>query len=226
MAGVLSLVRVNITNNNITEVWVTMSVSSLLLSAEGGKCAFYHNLAIWSALPGISRPVGKRCRVNVYGERSAEPRFAGNLESDLVSHFVIVVVVRNPSTMEFSLWHFYHLYSLEGKRENFALLHVFRNLIWDCVCTIQYNKHFLSNFLLSYGHGYTKSPKWNKKNKHGIKQDLEEDICDWKSEAGCWIADATIPPCSSFLIIWWHDFCNILCNTCWLPTVGRYLNTV
>ena len=104
------------------------------------------------------------------------------------------------------------------KRENFALLHVFRNLIWDCLCTIQYNKHFLSNFLLSYGHGYTESPKWNKKNKHGIKQDLEEDICDWKSEAGCWIADATIPPCSNFLSIWWHDLCNILCNTCWLPT--------
>ena len=48
-------------------------------------------------------PVGKRCRVNIYGERSAEPRFAGNLESDLVSHFVIVVVVRNPSTVEFSM---------------------------------------------------------------------------------------------------------------------------
>lgn len=114
-------------------------------------------------------------------------------------------------------WHFYHLYSLEGKRENFALLHVFRNLIWDCVCTIQYNKHFLSNFLLS-GHGYTKSPKWNEKYKHGIKQVLEEDICGWKSGAGCWIADATIPPCSNFLSIWWHDLCNILCNTCWLPT--------
>ena len=56
-----SLVRVNLNIADIAKVWVTLSVSSLVM--RGWLCVVVdHNLAIWSALPGVSQwePGGKK----------------------------------------------------------------------------------------------------------------------------------------------------------------------
>ena len=96
-----SLVRVNLNIADIAKVWVTLSVSSLVM--RGWLCAVVdHNLAIWRALPRVSqewREKARRCKylwrtiisVTETGKSSWRA-----IRGKQVSHFVAVFVNVQP----------------------------------------------------------------------------------------------------------------------------------
>ena len=96
-----SLVRVNLNIADIAKVWVTLSVSSLVM--RGWLCVVVdHNLAIWRALPRVSqerREKARRCKylwrtiisVTETGKSSWRA-----IRGKQVSHFVAVFVNVQP----------------------------------------------------------------------------------------------------------------------------------